>query len=274
MDLRFLGILLAAAAVGGPAALASGVHQETSPSAQVQKTWLTSHVTRAARTFPQTITFDQPPNATVGTPVTLSAHASSGLPVLFSSDTPSVCTVADSTVTTVAAGTCAITASQGGGGSVTAAPDVTRSFQVQAPITPTITFGQLPAVTVGTPVPLSASASPPGLPVLFRSDTPPVCTVADSTVTTLAAGTCTITAFQDGKPPEAALRVTRSFQVQAPTRPIPQTITFDQPPDATVGTAVTLSAHASSGLPVLFSSDTPSVCTVADSTVTTVAAGT
>src|SRR5450755_4621441 len=91
---RFLGILLLTAVVGTAARLAGGVYQETSPSAHVQKAWLTSHFSVAARTFPQTITFDQPPDATVGTPVPLSAHASSGLAVLFSSDTPSVCTVA------------------------------------------------------------------------------------------------------------------------------------------------------------------------------------
>jgi hypothetical protein len=48
--------------------------------------------------------------------------------VLFSSDTPSVCTVADSTVTTAAAGTCTITASQSGSPRYAAAPSVTRSF--------------------------------------------------------------------------------------------------------------------------------------------------
>ncbi len=265
---RSLGILLLTAAVGGLATSAGGVDQEISPSAQVHRVWLTSHFSIAARTFPQTITFDQPPGATVGTPVLLSATASSGLPVLFSSDTPLVCTVANSTVTTVAAGTCTIMASQSGSGLFEPAPDVTRSFQVQAPATPAITFDQPPGVTVGTPVALSAHASS-GLPVLFISDTPSVCTVTDSTVTTVTTGTCTVTAFEHGRAPE----VTRSFQVNpVPVRPARQTITFGQPPDATVGTPVALSAHASSGLPVLFSSDTPSVCTVTDSTVRTVAA--
>ena len=108
----------------------------------------------------------------------------------------------------------------------------------------------------------------------FSSDTPSVCTVAGSTVTTVAVGTCTITAHQHGKPTRSALDVTRSFQVNpVPAGQAPQTITFGQPPDATVGTPVALSAHTSSGLAVSFSSDTPSVCTVAGSTVTTVAAG-
>ena len=228
---------------------------------------------------PQTITFGQPPAATVGTPVVLSARASSGLPVLLSPDTPPVCTVTGSTVTTLAAGTCTITASQSGSTRYAAAPDVTRSFQVnpvQASLAPqTITFGQPPAATVGTPVVLSARASS-GLPVLLSPDTPPVCTVTGSTVTTLAAGTCTITASQSGSTRYAAAPdVTRSFHVNpVRTSLAPQTITFGQPPAATVGTPVVLSARASSGLPVLLSPDTPPVCTVTGSTVTTLAAGT
>ena len=276
---RFLGICLLAAVVGSPARWAGGVDRETSPSAKVQNTWLTTHVS-AVPTTPAapTITFDQPPDVTVGTPVPLTATATPrGLPVLFRADTPSVCTVAvgGSTVTTVAAGPCTITAFQDGSARRPAAPDVMRSFQVEPPTTRTITFDQPPDVTVGTPVPLTATASAPGLPVLFRPDTPSVCTVAGSTVTTVAAGTCTITAFQDGNPPLAAPDVTRSFQVNRVRAGLaPQTITFGQPPDARAGTPVVLSARASSGLAVLFSSDTASVCTVADSTVTTVAAGT
>jgi hypothetical protein len=143
------------------------------------------------------------------------------------------------------------------------------------PAAPTITFAQPPNVTVGTPVALSASVSPPGLPVLFSSDTTPVCTVTGATVTTLAVGTCTITAYQDGDPPRAASPVMRSFQVDpVKAGPAAQTITFAQPPDVRVSVPVTLSASASSGLPVSFSSDTMSVCTVADATVTTVAVGT
>ena len=226
----------------------------------------------------QTITFGQPPDVTAGAPVTLSASASSGLPVSFSSGTLPVCTVAGSAVTTVAAGTCTITASQGGSTYYTAAPPVTQSFQVNpvhtGPAVQTITFGQPPDAKVGAPVTLSASASS-GLPVSFSSGTTPVCTVAGSTVTTVAAGPCTITASQGGNSRYAAAPdVSRSFQVNpVHTGPAVQTITFGQPPDATVGAPVTLSASASSGLPVSFSSGTTPVCTVAGSTVTTVAAG-
>jgi hypothetical protein len=143
------------------------------------------------------------------------------------------------------------------------------------PAAPVITFAQPPDVTVGTPVVLSASVSPPGLPLLFGSDTPLVCTAARASVTAVAVGTCTITAYQDGEPPRAALPVTRSFQVNRVKAGLAaQTITFGQPPEVRAGVPVTLSASASSGLPVSFGSDTPSVCMVAGASVTMVAAGT
>jgi len=278
---QFLGIILLAAVLGGPARLAGGGYQETGPSAKVQNAWLTASVSGAgtAAVASPTITFTQPSDVTVGASVALSASVSppDTLPVLFSSGTPLVCTVASPvvpTVTTIAVGACTITAYQDGD-PPRAAPDVSRSFQVLAP---TITFVQPPDVTVGTSVALSASVSPPDRQlVLFHSGTPSVCTVADPavpTVTTIAVGTCTITAYQDGDPPRAAPAVTQSFQV-SPVRAgsVAQTITFGQPPGGKVGVRVTLSASASSHLPVSFRSGTPSVCTVAGRTVTTIAAG-
>src|SRR6266536_3915012 len=221
----------------------------------------------------QTITFSQPPAAQVGVPVTLSASAAPGLVVTFASDTPPVCTVSGSTAMTVTPGTCTITASQGGSAVFAPATGVTRSFEVRAgPAAQTITFSQPPAAQVGAPVTLSASATS-GLPVTFASDTPPVCTVSGSTAMTVTPGTCTITASQGGSAVFApATGVTRSFEVRA--GPAAQTITFSQPPAAQVGAPVTLSASATSGLPVTFTSDTPPVCTVSGSAVTTAAAGT
>jgi hypothetical protein len=221
----------------------------------------------------QTITFVQPPDATVGVPVTLSAFASSGLPVSFRSDTPAVCRDSGTTVTTTAPGTCTVTASQGGNTDYAPAPDVARSFQVVAgKKAQTITFSQPPQATVGVPVTLSASASS-GLPVSFRSGTPAVCAVSGTTVTTTAPGTCTITASQGGNTDYApAADVQRSFQVLAGQKT--QTITFTHRKAARLGVPVTLSAFASSGLPVSFRSDTPAVCRVSGTIVTTTAAST
>ncbi|OGV67019.1 MAG: hypothetical protein A3K19_29635 [Lentisphaerae bacterium RIFOXYB12_FULL_65_16] len=79
----------------------------------------------------QTITFDPLPGKTYGDPpFTISATASSGLPVTFASLTPSVATVSGNTVTIHAAGTATIRASQGGNGEYGAAPTVDRTLTV------------------------------------------------------------------------------------------------------------------------------------------------
>jgi hypothetical protein len=78
----------------------------------------------------QTINFPPPPQAKVGEAVTLPASATSGLLVAFRSDTPRICTVSGPTLTPVAAGTCTVTASQGGSDHYAAARDVEQSFDV------------------------------------------------------------------------------------------------------------------------------------------------
>ncbi len=80
---------------------------------------------------PQAITFDPVANVTYGaSPVTLSAGSDSGLPVSFSSETASVCTVAGSTLTYRAAGDCTVTARQAGDPTYAPAPDVPQTITV------------------------------------------------------------------------------------------------------------------------------------------------
>jgi hypothetical protein len=225
---------------------------------------------------PQTIKFPRPRTQTVGTTLTLSATASSGLAVSFASLTTSVCTVSGTLATFVAAGTCTIQASQAGNATWAAAEPLSRTFTVDAgSLQPqTITFNTPATQTVGTPLTLSATASS-GLPVSFASQTTSVCTVSSSAstfITTFATtGMCTIQASQPGNTTfAAATPVSRSFTVNAE----PQTITFNAPGAQTVGTPLTLSATASSGLSVSFASETTSVCTVSGAKATFVTAGT
>jgi hypothetical protein len=229
----------------------------------------------------QTITFAQPADTQFNAHVPLTATASSELQVSFASSSTDVCTVSGATATTLTVGTCTITAAQNGNADYAPAADVTRSFSVnpagQKP--QRITFAPPKGTKVGEPVVLSASASS-GLQVSFASNTPAVCTVAGSTVTPVAAGTCMITASQSGDASYApAPDVPQSFAVKAAGQTVnpaghkSQTITFDPPSQAKAGDPVTLSASASSGLPVAFTSDTPPVCRVSGSTVVTTAAG-
>jgi len=80
----------------------------------------------------QTISFGKLPDRTGYTDFTVSATATSGLPVSFSAS--GNCTISDNTVTLGRVGSCTITASQAGDGEYYAAPDVSQSFTIEAPI--------------------------------------------------------------------------------------------------------------------------------------------
>ena len=167
-----------------------------------------------AITYPsQTITFAPVSNKVIGTqPFTLSATASSGYTVTVVSNTTSVCTVSGTTVTLLAQGTCSITASQSGDGMGTlyaAATPVTRTFLVTAP---TITFDAIPNQILGvSPFPVDAFIVY-GQAVGFSSASPTVCKTADSLVTLLKSGTCSITASSS-----SAASVTNGFTVSPAT---------------------------------------------------------
>jgi hypothetical protein len=85
---------------------------------------------------PQVIHFGPLASHAVGVSFAVSASASSGLQVSFSSDTPHVCTVSGSTVRTVAAGRCEIRASQAGNADFQLAADVIQGFTVTSGFTP------------------------------------------------------------------------------------------------------------------------------------------
>ena len=222
----------------------------------------------------QTITFAALGGKTYGdAPFAVSATASSGLTVSFSSLTTAVCTVAGSTVTIVAAGDCTVRASQAGNATWNAATPVDQGFTV-AKKAQTITFGTLADKTFDqSPITVTATASS-GLPVSFASQTTSVCTSGGTngaTITFVTPGSCTVRASQAGNANwSAAPNVDQDFEVGKGT----QTITFAALGGKTYGDApFAVSATASSGLTVSFSSLTTAVCTVAGSTVTIVAAG-
>jgi hypothetical protein len=217
----------------------------------------------------QTITFANPGTQMVGTPLTLSATATSGLAVSFTSATTGICTVSGTTATFLATGTCSIDADQAGNSSYAAAPEIQQSFTVNGEAQ-TITFPTIAAQSVGTPLTLAATATS-GLAVSFTSTTTSICTASGGTATFIASGTCTIDANQAGNSTyTAAPQVQQSFTVNIGS----QTITFANPGTQTVGTPLTLSATATSGLAVTFTSSTASICTVSGATATFIASGT
>jgi hypothetical protein len=176
------------------------------------------------------------------TPVTiaLSALGGSGDGTLtYAASTPTICTVTESTVTILSAGTCTVSVSKASDTNYLGATSAGVSITITK-ATQTITFTQPDATTYGAgPITLSASSSA-GLTVSFTSGTTSVCTVSGSSVTILAAGTCTITASQAGSSNySAATSVPRSITInkasQAALTAVPSTssTTYRATPAAT-----------------------------------------
>lgn len=144
---------------------------------------------------PQTISFGVLPAKTLGdAPFTLSATASSGLPVSFAV-TSGPATISGNTVTLTGLGTVTITASQSGDLNHAAAPSVSQSFTVK--YSQTVTFGSLANRTYGDAAFSVAATASSGLPVVFAVTSGPA-VVSGSTVTLTGAGSVTITATQPG----------------------------------------------------------------------------
>jgi PASTA domain len=141
------------------------------------------------------------------------------------------------------------------------------SFKLAPKTCQTITFGSLPNKTFGDPDFVVSAVATSGLAVSFAASGG--CTVSGSTVHITGAGTCTITASQDGNATyDAAPSVPQTFAIAKAGQSI--TIgpvgprTFGDP-DFAVG------ASASSGLPVAFAA--AGSCTVVGTTVHIAGAG-
>jgi len=152
-------------------------------------------------------------------------------------------------------------------------PEITvlSTLGYDSSVAQTITFNALGNVTFGVaPFSIIATASS-GLPVSLTSTTTPVCTLTGTTVNVIAAGACSITASQPGNATyAAAVSVTRSFTVSRAA----QTIAFGALGNVTLGVApFGITATATSGLAVSFTSTTTAICTVSASTVTIIGAG-
>ncbi len=204
---------------------------------------------------------------------TLSATATSGLPVTFGY-VSGPCSVAVSTVSTSGAGVCVVSADQAGNGTYNAAPQVTLNITIN-PADQVITgfAATPPSGNVSDTSALSATGGASGNPVVFSSTTPAICTVSGSTVTLNATGICTVAANQAGNTDfNAASQVTLNIGVGLADQVI--TGLAAVPAAGNAGGSSTLSATADSGLPVTFGSSTPAVCTVSGSTVNYLAVAT
>lgn len=235
----------------------------------------------------QTITFANPGPQNFGTTPTLSASASSGLAVSFSSTTPGICTITGAgAMTLVSAGNCTIVAAQSGDSAWNAATTVSQTFAINAiaPGAPTIgtaTGGNTqafitftaPSSNGGAPIDTYTATSSPGGKTGSCAG-PSACTITVSSLTNGTDYIFTVTATNSAGTGAA------SASSNTVTPKSTQTITFTNPGSQTFGTNPDLrtlngGATASSGLAVTFTSSTTGVCTVTSVGVLTfVTAGT
>ena len=138
--------------------------------------------------------------------MTLSATGgASTSPVVFTSNSPLICTTGGTngaTVSFVQPGTCDITASQAGDGNYAAASDATGSFTI-GQAAQVISFAPpatQPFASGGT-LGLTATGGGSTNPVVFNSETPSVCQTSGTkgeTLTIMSPGNCDVTATQAG----------------------------------------------------------------------------
>ncbi len=203
-----------------------------------------------------------------GGSATLAATASSGLAITYSVVSGS-CAISGVTLTATAGGACVVAANQAGNTNYSAATQATQSATATA-VAQTITFPTIaPFLTSGSAT-LAAIASS-GLGITYSVTSGP-CAVSGNTVTATAGGVCVIAANQAGNASyNAAPPISQSVTVTAPAAA--QTITF---PAITSfvwsGGSATLTATASSGLPVSYSVAS-GPCAIAGTTLTATGAG-
>ncbi len=197
----------------------------------------------------QTITFAAITDKTYGdAPFTLSATASSGLPVSFSVVSGPV-SLSGNEVTITGAGTAVIAANQAGDATYNPASEVTQTFAI-AKADQVITVTAIDDKLVNA-APFAVVASvDTGLPLTYQVSGP--ATISGTTITlTGTAGTVTVTVSQAGTDDYNPASEQVAFAVNDLQS---QTITFAAITDKTYGDApFTLSATASSGLAVTYS---------------------
>ena len=214
----------------------------------------------------QTITFTNPGAQNFGTTPTLTASASSSLPVSFSSATTGVCTITSGgSLTFITAGSCTINADQAGNAATNAATTISQSFLVNAVAPGAPVIGTATAGNTQASVSFSAPANTGGSSITGYTVTAnPGGATASGVVSPLVvsglsngqAYTFTVTASNvAGTGPASAAS-------NAVTPAAPQVITFADPGAQNFGTTPTLTASADSNLPVSFTSATPAVCTI------------
>jgi hypothetical protein len=232
--------------------------------------------TVAVTAEPQVISFANLPTglSVADGSFTISVSVSSGLTATVVSDTEAVCTISGSTVTILVAGTCTLTASRAGATVAqvryAAAPDVTKSTTIikADQVAPTITVAAGPYTAGTTKSATVAGGTAAGTRSWTLSG---ACSGSNTAIVLNTAGACVISVSYAGTADYNSVTASTTITVIAAN----QTISFTAPASpVNIGTSADLSATASSGLAVTFSTSTTSICSISVATVSYEAAGT
>lgn len=164
----------------------------------------------------QKISFVQPMNVTVADGArSIEASSSSKLSVSLQSSTKEICDVSGASITFPgAAGVCILSLNQPGNAYFLAASAAKVEFVVYG--INIIQFDLPGALLLSQGTYPLEGMSTSGIPITFVSNTPQTCSVADSLLTVLKIGNCSVSATQPGSdfyPP--ALEVVRSLEISA-----------------------------------------------------------
>jgi len=203
----------------------------------------------AIEALPQTISFSAPPEPPLNQgSVNVSATASSGLPVKYSSMTPSTCAVDSSTgvVTGLASGTCTVSANQSGDTRYAPAPqvtqDITFAFNNVLVFAPPPSLGLYDLATV-------TAIDSSGLPVAYRSATSSICSIDGTSglVSALAVGDCTIVAMAGTHQASQTMTIPPPSATTVPGAPGEVRVTGADAPNTVL---VSIGAVTSGGSPI------------------------
>jgi len=234
-----------------------------------------------------TLAFSPAANMKFGATVSLFAGGGSGTgPVTFTTSTPSVCSISGTTLTTLIAGTCTVTATKASDAnyqiaSVTASINV-QGLQNQAPLIMAIPGLPSGPINVGGFYGVTITGGTGTGAISYSTSTPTVCALSGTAnpsmfpfqIQGVAPGNCVVTVRKAADSNFNEAFVTSSYTVASVLKTqLPLTVAQISP--VTVGDSAEISATGGSGRGALsYTSITSSICTTSGSTVYTRAPGT
>jgi hypothetical protein len=205
---------------------------------------------------------------------TVSAYASSGLPVALTVTTPAVCTLTGSTYTLTAVGTCIIQGFQAGNSTFVAQyayVGISATAGVAVP-TPVIVPNLPPTLAVGDSVQANATVSA-NVGTGYSTYPAGVCALQNGNLVAQGVGICSVTIQENGDATNAAGYLYVTMPITASSAQQVQTISYNYSLNVMVGGTGYFAASSNSGLPLTLTSVTPTVCSISGTVVTGIAAG-